>query len=101
MAMGVRRAFEEITNPQERGAWLQLPITGCDGVPNSGQEWVRQGKLAATVVSPPIAGDAIQLLVSALKAGSQPPERTMVAPRSLPAINELQKVRARAAQESK
>lgn len=101
MAMGVRRAFEEISNPQERAVWLRLPITGCDGVPNSGQEWVRQGKLAATVVSPPIAGDAIQLLVGALKAGSQPPERTMVAPASFPALNELQKLRARAARESK
>jgi len=101
MAMGARRAFEELGNGQERDAWLRLPITGCDGVATSGQEWVRQGKLAATVVSPPIAGDAIQLLVTALKSGSQPPERTLMAPKSFPALPELQKARARAAQESK
>src|ERR1700730_3324856 len=42
MAIGARRAFEEWGNLSERDAWLRLPITGCDGVPRSGQEWVRQ-----------------------------------------------------------
>ncbi|HME33870.1 MAG TPA: sugar ABC transporter substrate-binding protein [Candidatus Sulfotelmatobacter sp.] len=97
MAIGARRAFEETDNLRERDAWLRLPITGCDGVPRSGQEWVRQGRLAATVVSPPLIGDAMQLLASALAAGSQPPERTVVAPSSFPALKELQKTRAKAA----
>jgi ribose transport system substrate-binding protein len=94
MAIGARRAFEELGDTRERDAWLRLPITGCDGVPRSGQEWVRQGRLAATVVSPPLVGDAIQLLASALKARSQPPERTLVAPGSFPSLKELQKPRA-------
>jgi len=71
---------------------------GCDGVPNSGQEWVRQRKLSATVISPPILGDALQLLSNAINAGSQPPERTLIAPISFPALKELQKVRTLAAQ---
>ena len=100
MAVGARRAFEELGNLQERDAWLRLPLTGCDGVPKSGQTWVRQGRLAATVVSPPIVGDAMQLLASALKAGSQPPERTLVAPHSFPELKELQNVKAYAAQKS-
>jgi ribose transport system substrate-binding protein len=100
MAIGARRAFEELGDTRERDAWLRLPITGCDGVPRSGQEWVRQGRLAATVVSPPLVGDAIQLLATALKAGSQPPERTMVVPSSFPSLKELQKPRATAAQKS-
>jgi len=100
MAMGARRAFEEILDTRERDAWLRLPITGCDGVPKSGQEWVRQGRLAATVVSPPLVGDAMHLLASALKAGSQPPERTVVAPSSFPSLKELQKTRAQAAPKS-
>src|SRR3974390_1750202 len=62
MAMGARRAFEEIGDIQERDAWLGLPITGCDGVPRTGQEWVRQKRLAATVVSPPLVGNAMQFL---------------------------------------
>ena len=32
MAIGARRAFEELGNLAERDAWLRLPITGCDGV---------------------------------------------------------------------
>lgn len=98
MAIGARRAFEELGDLRERDAWLRLPLTGCDGVPRSGQEWVRQGRLAATVVSPPLVGDAMQLLVSALNAGSQPPERTLVAPNSFPSLKELQKTRGQAAQ---
>lgn len=97
MAIGARRAFEELSDLKERDAWLRLPITGCDGVPKSGQEWVRQGKLAATVISPPIMGDAMHLLAAALAAGSQPAERTVVSPSSFPALKELQKVRGHAA----
>lgn len=97
MAMGVRRAFEELPDPQEREAWLRLPITGCDGVPNSGQEWVRQGRLSATVIAPPIVGDAVHLLDNALKAGSQPPERTLITPTSFPQLGQLQRARHHAA----
>jgi ribose transport system substrate-binding protein len=84
MAIGARRAFEELADIQERAQWLRLPFIGCDGVPKSGQEWVRQGKLSATVISPPIVGDALQLLSNAMNAGSQPPERTLIAPSSSP-----------------
>ncbi len=89
MAIGARRGFEELSNLQERDTWLHLPVTGCDGVPRSGQAWVRQKRLAATVVSPPIMGDALQLLVTALQNGSQPPERTLVSPSSFPTLKEL------------
>ena len=94
MAVGARRAFEEIGDLKERDAWLRLPFLGCDGVPRSGQEWVRQNRLAATVVSPPLLGEAMQLLATALKVGSQPPERTLLAPNSFPAVNELKKALA-------
>jgi ribose transport system substrate-binding protein len=100
MALGARRALEELGNLTERDAWLRLPITGCDGLPRSGQEWVRQKRLAATVISPPLVGDALHLLASALTAGSQPPERTVVAPSSFPSLKELQKARAVAAKTS-
>jgi ABC-type sugar transport system substrate-binding protein len=100
MAVGARRALEELANLTERDAWLRLPITGCDGLPRSGQEWVRQRRLAATVISPPLVGDAIQLLASALAARSQPPERTVVAPSSFPSLKELQNLRGRAAKTS-
>jgi ABC-type sugar transport system substrate-binding protein len=98
--VGARRAFEELSDRKEREAWLRMPITGCDGVPKSGQALVRQGRLAATVVSPPLVGDAIWLLAAALKSGTQPPPRTVVAPSSFPELKALQKLRAKAAEKS-
>ena len=98
MAIGARRAFEELIELQERDAWLELPLTGCDGVPRAGQEWVRQKKLTATVVAPPLFGEAIHLLVKALDSGSQPPERTSIAPSSYPEVKDLPRARAQAAQ---
>lgn len=97
MANGARRAFEELTDMKERDAWLRLPITGCDGVPKAGQAWVRKGRLAATVLSPPLIGDAMHLLANARKSGSQPPERTLVAPSSFPALSDLKRVSATSA----
>ena len=97
MATGARRAFEELTDMSERDSWLKLPITGCDGVPKAGQTWVRKGRLTATVISPPLLGDAMQLLAAARRSGSQPPERTLVAPTSFPALADLKRVRGASA----
>lgn len=96
MAIGARRAFEEISELQDRDLWLRLPFIGCDGVPRAGQEWVRQKRLTATVISPPLVGEAMQLLAHSLRAGSQPPERTLVAPNSFPAVKDIQKGQAAA-----
>jgi ribose transport system substrate-binding protein len=97
MAVGARHGFEELANLQERDRWLRLPVTGCDGVPRAGQEWVRQKKLTATVIAPPLIGDALELLAAAVRSGSQPPERTCIAPRSYPEVKDLQPVRAEGA----
>jgi len=91
MAIGARHAFEEIGDLQERDRWLSLPITGCDGVPKAGQTWVRQGRLSATIFSPPLVGPAIEMLASSRTGGQQPPERTLMAPSSFPALNELKR----------
>ena len=97
MANGARRAFEELSDMKERDSWLRLPITGCDGVPKAGQAWVRLGRLTATVLSPPLVGDAMQLLANARKTGTQPPDRTLIAPSSFPALGDLKRVNATAA----
>ena len=97
MANGARRAFEELTDFNEREAWLRLPITGCDGVPKTGQSWVRQGRLTATVFSPPLMSDAMHLLVAACQSRVQPPERTLVSPSSFPALRDLKRSRASSA----
>ena len=77
MAIGARKAFQELSNEQERAKWMRLPFLGCDGVPKTGQAWVRSGLLAATVITPPMAGQAVQLMASALRNNTTVPERTV------------------------
>jgi ribose transport system substrate-binding protein len=92
MAMGARKAFEEIRNPEERAKWLRLPFIGADGLPKTGQAWVRSGSLAATVVTPPMAGQAVQLMANALRTSASVPERTVTMLQSFPPIGKLTKV---------
>jgi ABC-type sugar transport system substrate-binding protein len=89
MAMGARKAFQELTSEADRDRWLKLPFTGCDGLPNTGQAWVRSGVLAATVFVPPNTGQAIEMLVQALQHKKQVPERVLIPPRSIPALDAL------------
>jgi ribose transport system substrate-binding protein len=89
MAMGARKAFQELTNEVERERWMKLPFIGCDGLPNTGQAWVKNGQLAATVFVPPNTGQAIEMIVDAVQNKKQPPARVLVAPRSIPALNAL------------
>jgi len=97
MALGARRAFEEIVDLKERDAWLRLPITGCDGVPKAGQTWVRQERLAATIICPPLLGDAMQILASSRMTGRQPEERTFSSAASCPPLGDLKRTRTAAA----
>ncbi len=89
MAMGARKAFAELEDTQERERWLKAPFTGCDGVTKTGQEWVRRGLLAATVVTPPTAGLALEILAKAVQTGSDPPACTPSTPWSFPKLEEL------------
>ncbi len=90
MAIGIRKAIQGLDDSDERRQWIQVPFTGCDGVPETGQAWVNRGLLAATVVIPPLTKFAIELLVKAFETGQQPPERTLNEPYSFPAIEKLQ-----------
>jgi len=92
MAMGARKALKEITNPQEREKWLSLPLTGVDGLPKTGQAWVRAGSLTATLITPPMVGQAVQLMANALLKGSSVPERTVTFLESFPPIAKLSKL---------
>jgi ribose transport system substrate-binding protein len=89
MALGARKAFQEELNSEARERWLKLPYIGCDGLPNSGQTWVRRGLLTATIFVPPSAGTALEMLVEALQNGTMPVERSLIAPVSIPALDVL------------
>ncbi|HEY6337897.1 MAG TPA: substrate-binding domain-containing protein [Candidatus Sulfotelmatobacter sp.] len=92
MAMGARKAFVDLTE-KDREQWLSTPFLGCDGVTKTGQEWVRCGFLTATVITPPTAGMAMEILVKAIRTGAPPPENTASVARALPALEELAKRR--------
>jgi ribose transport system substrate-binding protein len=89
MALGARKAFQKIATEAERARWMKLPFTGCDGLPETGQKWVREGWLVATVCVPPLAGTAIEILVKALHEGTQPPEHAVTESFSIPPLKTL------------
>jgi ribose transport system substrate-binding protein len=89
MAIGARKAFEELMNESERERWLKLPFTGCDGLPKTGEAWVRTGVLTATVFVPPNTGMAIEMLFDAIQKGKKPAERALTVPVSIPTLDQL------------
>jgi ribose transport system substrate-binding protein len=94
MAMGARKAFEEILSGEERERWSSLPYTGCDASPRAGQEWLRTGLLTASVFLPPTAGVAVETFVQAIQTKKQPPLRKQLTPESYPPMGDLLKARA-------
>ena len=92
MAIGARRAVEALPPGPQRDQWLAIPYTGVDGLPATGQAWVQQHLLAATIITPPLAGLAIELLARAVLGGHPIPARTIVQPVSYPPVAELRPV---------
>jgi ABC-type sugar transport system substrate-binding protein len=89
MAIGARKAFQEMTDSVQRDRWLGVPYIGVDGVPKTGQAWLRSGLLTATVVVPPNSAPALEMLIKAIHTGAVPPEKTMTVPRSMPSIEDV------------
>ena len=90
MAMGARKAFHDLPEGEARTRWLSLPFIGCDGLPKTGQAWVRSGMLAATIFTPPNAGLALEMMAQALQ-GQPVSERTLVDAVSIPTLEVLKK----------
>ena len=88
MAMGARKAFGELQGVG-RDRFLKLPFTGCDGMPKTGQSWVRSGLLTATIFIRPVSDLAIEMLVDTIKHGKAQPDHTMTKPESVPKLEEL------------
>jgi ribose transport system substrate-binding protein len=89
MAIGARKAFQEVQSEIERERWLSLPFLGCDGLPKTGQTWLRSGALTATILVPPNAGQALDLLVNAIQRKRMPEEWVWTKPESLPPLAAL------------
>jgi hypothetical protein len=87
--MGARKAIQELSDPVLRDKWLSLPFTGVDGLPKTGQAFVRSGLLAATVVVAPNTYLAVELLAEALRKGTNPPALSLTVPSSYPKVEDL------------
>lgn len=84
MAAGARRAVQEL-----RPEWRDVRFTGCDGLPEGGRKLVDAGILAATVVTPPNTGPALERVASWLRTGQIPPRDVLLEPRSYPAESSI------------
>ena len=91
MAIGARKAFQDIADVNVRERFARLAYLGIDGVPSTGQSWLERGLLTATVIVQPNTAIAVELLAHSLQTGTTPPEKTLTKPKSLPALNELAK----------
>jgi len=89
MAAGAKKAFQQFAGNDVKDHWTNLPFLGVDGVPKTGQAWVKQGLLAATIITPPLAGQALEMLVAAIRQGKFPAELTLVEPQSCPPLEVL------------
>jgi ribose transport system substrate-binding protein len=92
MALAARRVFQETSDLTERDRWLSLPFTGCDGLLKTGQAWVREGLLSATVIMPPSSGEALRLMLNFLPKPEQVQQRNWLLPESFPPLEQLRPV---------
>jgi ribose transport system substrate-binding protein len=91
MALAARKVFQSVSGIAERDRWMSIPFVGVDGLPKTGQAWVRDKLLSATVVMPPSAGHAVKLMIEALGKPEQTvAEKNWLPPQSFPLLTELQ-----------
>jgi ribose transport system substrate-binding protein len=88
MAMGARKAFGDLPGG-ERERWLKLPFLGCDGMPKTGQGWVRTGQLAATIYIRPNTDLAMEMLADAIRNGTALPDHKVTESESIPSLADL------------
>jgi ABC-type sugar transport system substrate-binding protein len=95
MARGARRALEAVPELAKRCA--EIPFLGIDGVPEVGQELVKQGLLTATVVMPSNTGAALDAVARWLRSGLQPAASIHLAVHSVPDERQLRRLASRIA----
>ncbi len=89
MAIGARKALEECS--EMRDQLQKVPFLGCDGLPKTGQDWVRRNLLTATIFIPPNADLAMEMMMKSITTGTLPPETTFTTAQSIPAVELLAK----------
>ena len=90
MALAARKVFQGISDLSERERWMAIPFIGVDGLPKTGQAWVRDGLMTATIIMPPCAGQAVTLMMDALTKQKPVPEKSWLPPQSFPPLDQLE-----------
>jgi len=85
------RAAERLELPE----LARVAVFGCDGLPDEGQRYVREGKFKVTVVVPSTSGAAIQALANVFERGVHPPAELNVPCTPLPNESELARAAGR------
>jgi ribose transport system substrate-binding protein len=88
LALGARKAFRNIDNPEQREKWLGLRFIGS-GISGQVKPLVDGGVLAAAVITSVTMEVALKLLVRAIETQVQPPERSVVEALSYPSLDKL------------
>jgi ABC-type sugar transport system substrate-binding protein len=92
MAGGALEALAAAAAESGQKTLAAIPVTGCDGAPDIGQRLVREGRLAATVVLPRVAGPAVDEIAALLEKGTRPDRVITHAATSFPPLGDLSPV---------
>src|SRR5262245_35864162 len=84
MAVGALKALKAVADYLKKPELAKTPVTGCDGLPDGGQELVNRGELTATVIMPSTGGPAVELAAKAVTNGVLPPAEVQLSPISFP-----------------
>jgi ABC-type sugar transport system substrate-binding protein len=90
MALGIRQALRD-ADVQRNLPLAAIPITGCDGSQTFGQRLVREGRLRATVVTPPASGPAVEWIARSRGRGEIPPAQVSPPVTSFPPLANLER----------
>ncbi|HET6437586.1 MAG TPA: substrate-binding domain-containing protein [Anaeromyxobacter sp.] len=83
MATGAWKALRAL-----KPEWGDVPLIGCDGLPNGGQRLVRENMLLGTVVQPTTFPASVEAVVRSLHGEAVAPA-TLLAPSIFPALEQI------------
>jgi ABC-type sugar transport system substrate-binding protein len=88
-AEGALEALAAAARESKEADFARIPVAGCDGAPEIGQKMVRDGRLAATVVLPRVAGPAVDEVAAFLARGERPAPVVTLAATSFPPLGDI------------
>jgi multisubunit Na+/H+ antiporter MnhC subunit len=88
LALGARKASQNVDNEAQRKRWLEVPFLGV-GIASHVKPLVEGRVLTAAVITSVTIDFALEMLVRALQAQVQPPERSIVEASSFPDLDKL------------